>query len=65
MTAPALQSAADYQRRAILNRPTDAVALAGEIRRLASTGLTARDISAALRVALPVVFDALVTDGAE
>jgi hypothetical protein len=42
-----------------LHRPTDPVALASEIRRLRETGLTARDISVALRLDIGAVLEAL------
>jgi len=39
-----------YAQLAQLHRPTDPAALAAEIRRLHSSGLTARDIAVALRL---------------
>ena len=41
---------AAYAALAQTHRPTDPAELAGEIRRLAATGLRARDISTALRL---------------
>ena len=41
---------AEYSALAQLHRPTDPAELAAEIRRLAATGLRARDISTALRL---------------
>jgi hypothetical protein len=49
----------DFATRADLHRPTDPVQLAAEIRRLADSGLTARDIGAALRIGLGQVLEAL------
>lgn len=40
----------DYSRLAQMNRPSDPVALRDEVRRLNATGLTAVDISVALRL---------------
>ncbi len=48
-----------HDERAQVHRPTNPAALAAEIRRLAATGLTARDISIALRVGLGQVLEAL------
>jgi hypothetical protein len=41
----------DYAALAALHRPKDPEALAAEVRRLHATGLTARDIATALRIA--------------
>jgi hypothetical protein len=49
----------DWRRLADLHRPTDRDQLAAEIRRLRASGLMPRDISTALRIALPVVLEAL------
>jgi len=48
-----------YAQLAQLHRPTDPVALAAEIRRLHSSGLAARDIAVALRLAADVVANTL------
>jgi hypothetical protein len=48
-----------HDERAQMNRPTDPTQLGMEIRRLSKEGLTPRDISVALRLALPVVLEAL------
>jgi hypothetical protein len=48
-----------YAQLADLNRPTDPIALATEIRRLHASGLTARDIATALRLAPDVVINLL------
>lgn len=47
----------DYQRLAELHRPSDTQAIGQEIRRLHSTGLTAQDISVALRINLAQVLE--------
>jgi hypothetical protein len=44
---------------ATVHRPTDPALIASEIRRLHGTGLTARDVSVALRLDLGVVLEAL------
>ena len=44
------------------HRPSDPAAIDAEIRRLHSTGLQPRDISTALRIALPAVLTALRAD---
>jgi hypothetical protein len=56
---------ATYIIRAQLHRPSDPEALATEIRRLHSTGLTRRDIASALRLQTDQVVNALaaVSDG--
>jgi hypothetical protein len=48
-----------HDSAAILNRPASTEQLAAEIRRLRGTGLTARDISEALRLPLPEILEAL------
>jgi hypothetical protein len=57
-----MNTATDYDHRAMFHRPTDTDALAAEIRRLHSTGLTRRDIASALRIDLTTVLHALSTD---
>ena len=47
--------ALDYARLAQLNRPNDPAALAKEVRRLNAQGLTAGDISIALKINLTQV----------
>lgn len=54
-------NALDYDRRARMHRPTDSAVLALEIRRLRQNGLTARDISDALRIDMGAVLNALAT----
>jgi hypothetical protein len=54
-----MNTATDYDRRAMFHRPTDRDVLAAEIRRLHSTGLTRRDIASALRIDLTTVLHAL------
>ena len=51
--------ALDYTRLANLHRPTDPAALAREVRRLANTGLTPRDVAVMLGLAPSVVADML------
>jgi len=58
-------SAVDHDRRAQMHRPTDPSVVAGEIRRLRQTGLTARDVAALLRLDLGVVLAALRAAGSE
>lgn len=58
-------TAVDHDRLAQMHRPTDPSVVAGEIRRLRQTGLTARDIATALRLDLGVVFAALRSAGSE
>jgi hypothetical protein len=48
-----------YAQLAQLHRPTDPAALAAEIHRLSRSGLTARDIATALRLAPDVVINML------
>jgi hypothetical protein len=48
-----------YAQLAEMHRPTDPIALAAEIRRLHESGLTARDIATALRLAPDVVINML------
>lgn len=48
-----------YAQLAQLHKPSDPKQLAAEIRRLRSSGLTPRDISVAVRVALDVVVNVL------
>lgn len=48
MSAEPVVDAAEIRRRAEMHRPTSAVALAAEVRRLAHQGLTHRDIGSAL-----------------
>ncbi len=50
---------AQYAALAAMHRPTDPAALAAEIRRLHRTGLTSRDIAAALRMRLDEVVNVL------
>ena len=50
---------AEYAALAQLHRPTDPVALAAEIHRLHRSGLTARDIAVALRLAPDAVANTL------
>jgi hypothetical protein len=54
---------ADYNARASQHRPDDPAALAVEIRRMHADGLTARDISEALRLAPDVVINILYLSG--
>jgi hypothetical protein len=51
--------AATHERLAQQHRPTDPAALAGEIQRLAASGLKARDIATALRLPLDTVVNVL------
>lgn len=53
------RDAIEYVERAQRHRPTDPDAIAREVRRLAATGLRPGDVAAALRIALPVVLEAL------
>lgn len=46
-----------YETLANLNRPADESALAAEVRRLHASGLSPRDVSQALRIALPAVLN--------
>jgi hypothetical protein len=48
-----------YHARSQMHRPTDGAALSIEVRRLARGGLTAVDISTALRIQLPQVIEML------
>ncbi len=50
-----MKGALRYHEMSQQHRPTDDVALATEVRRLSTTGLTAQDIAVALRLSLPVV----------
>jgi len=50
---------AAYAALAQRHRPTDPAALAGEIQRLAASGLKARDIATALRLPLDTVVNVL------
>lgn len=50
---------AQYDDRATEHKPTEPQQLAREVRRLHATGLTPRDIAAALRLPLPDVLEAL------
>ena len=52
-------NAYDWRTLADKHRPTDPAVLSAEIRRLAATGLTARDISTALRIDMAQVLEAL------
>ena len=54
-----------YAQLAQLHRPTDPAALAAEIRRLHRSGLSARDIAAALRLAPDAVINTLGAPKAE
>ncbi|HZV93217.1 MAG TPA: hypothetical protein VFF72_08365 [Caldimonas sp.] len=49
----------DWQERADRHRPQAAADMTAEVRRLAGSGLKARDISTALRLDLAVVMQAL------
>jgi hypothetical protein len=53
------ESALDYRKRADLHRPTDGDAFWEAICQLAMTGLTPRDISAALGIGVGAVLQAL------
>lgn len=55
----AIGGSMDYARLSQLYRPTDQRALAAEVRRLSTTGLSPQDIAAALRLALPAVLEML------
>jgi hypothetical protein len=55
----------DYSKLAMQHRPTDPERLAAEVRRLAEQGLTATDISSALRVDLAAVRTMLAATGDE
>jgi hypothetical protein len=50
---------ASYDQRANAHRPTDPAAIAAEMRRLARSGLTARDIATAFRVNVANVLEAV------
>jgi len=52
----------DYQHRADVYRPTDAVRLGREIRRQARRGYQPRDIAAMLRISESVVLEALASE---
>jgi len=54
---------APYDQRAQHHRPTDPALLAAEIRRLHGSGLTAEDISAALKISLVQVREILARTG--
>jgi hypothetical protein len=54
-----LPTAREYAARAELHRPADPEAIAAEIRRLAATGLTPRDVAVALRLDVQAVHFAL------
>jgi|GEM_PF-5966570 len=54
-----IPGALGYHQLATLHRPTDPAALATEIRRMASRGLTPRDISFHLALDYPTVLEAL------
>jgi hypothetical protein len=43
-------NAVEYQRRAMLHKPTDGDSIAAEVRRLKANGYSARDISGALNL---------------
>lgn len=60
MKPRSIGGAMDYAALAQKYRPTDPAALAAEVRRLASTGLSATDISTALRIDLAQVREMLV-----
>ena len=60
-----LLGVAEYAALAQLNRPTDPKALVDEIRRLHRSGLSARDIAAALRLAPDEVVNTLGAPNAE
>ena len=53
----------EYTMLSQQHRPTDPQAMAAEIKRLRSTGLSARDISVALRLLLTDVIDVLGESG--
>jgi len=65
MTARNVGGAMDLEAMRLLHRPADPVQLAAEARRLAATGLTARDVSQALRWPLPLVIEALGRRGSQ
>lgn len=48
-----------HDLRANLHRPTDPALIAAEIQRLAAYGLTARDISVALRLPMGAILQAI------
>lgn len=52
-------SALDYRNRAQLHRPSSPFLLGREMRRLAESGLTPRDIAVAMQVEISVVIEAL------
>ena len=54
-----IDGAFDYRRLADVHRPSCNDALTADVRRLARSGLTARDIPAALRVNLAQVLELL------
>lgn len=58
-------NALDYQRLAEQHRPGDETALAREVRKQASAGLTERDIGMALRLDPGAVRRLLAADGNE
>jgi hypothetical protein len=60
----AIGGATDWRTLADQHRPSGADEIGAEIRRLRSTGLTARDISVLLRIALPAVLEALTASPA-
>jgi hypothetical protein len=59
LTALDLLTGDSYDPRAKLHRPSDPAALAAEVRRLHGLGLTAADISVALRLDLAQVRETL------
>ena len=50
---------AEYEALAAVHRPSDPAAMAAEIRRLAASGLTPRDVASALRLPLDLVINTL------
>lgn len=59
MKRTTIGGAMNYARLSQVHRPADPQALAKEVRRLASTGLTATDIATALRLNLAAVREML------
>jgi hypothetical protein len=60
MSAPSrIGGTIDYAALAQMHRPADPQAMVAEIRRLHGTGLTPRDISVALHIALAQVLESI------
>ena len=57
--APSMLAGLTHDERAKLYRPTDPALICDEMRRLAASGLTARDISDALSLDIVQVLEAL------